>query len=124
MNVLYVFLWIVAAHWISDFVLQSDWMSKNKSKSNTALGCHVIVYALAMIILCVMPMAWAGVTVTAFIFWWLFNWVAHGVTDYFTSRWTSKLWAKGEVHNFFVVVGLDQLIHYWTLGFTLALVTK
>lgn len=44
--------------------------------------------------------------------------ITHWITDYNTSRWTSKLWAKGDVHNFFVVVGGDQLIHYLTLLIT------
>jgi len=44
--------------------------------------------------------------------------LTHWFTDLFTSRWTSKLWEKKDVHNFFVVIGLDQLIHATTLLIT------
>ena len=44
--------------------------------------------------------------------------VCHTITDYFTSRLNSKLWAKGDVHNFFVSVGFDQVLHYVQLFLT------
>jgi hypothetical protein len=37
------------------------------------------------------------------------------VTDFVTSRISSRLYAKGDIHNFFVVVGFDQFLHYSAL---------
>jgi len=55
---------------------------------------------------------WSG---TKFV---LITFVAHTITDYFTSRLNAKLWAKGDVHNFFVSVGFDQVLHYVQLFVT------
>ena len=44
------------------------------------------------------------------------------ITDYFTSKWTAKLYAKGNIGSFFIVVGLDQTIHFSTLFLTLYLI--
>jgi len=54
----------------------------------------------------------------------LITFITHFITDYFTSKWTSRLWEKKEVHNFFVVIGLDQLIHSITLIFTFYYLTN
>jgi hypothetical protein len=42
----------------------------------------------------------------------LITFIAHTITDYFTSRLNSKLWQQGKVHNFFISVGFDQVLHY------------
>jgi hypothetical protein len=100
---------IIIVHWIADFVSQSDYVAKNKSKRNDILGCHAGVYTLEFL-----------------IFGWKFafiNGVIHFCVDYFTSRWSSRLWAKGKVHNYYVVIGLDQLIHTATLIATSGLIT-
>lgn len=100
-NNILILIWL---HFLADFILQSDAMVKNKSKSNKWLLYHIIVYSIPFT-----------------IFGWLFaivNGIAHGITDYVTSRITSKLWAKGKVHWFFVVIGLDQAIHLTTLILT------
>lgn len=120
---------ILIVHWIGDFLLQSNWMALNKSKHLDVLFIHALIYS------------------ACFYFGWgrtffLLTFLSHITTDFFTSRWTAKLWfidLKEEVkvrglllptfqfarvhpdkrHGFFVVIGLDQLIHFTTLGLTL-----
>ena len=105
----------LAIHWVFDFVLQSNWMATNKSKSNVALGAHVGIYTCGMALLAVIAL---GPTVGAILFT-LINGAFHFGVDYCTSRVTSHLWQKTDVHNFFVVVGFDQLIHATTLIVTI-----
>lgn len=125
---------VLVVHFIADFLLQSDWMAVNKSKSNAALTAHVTVYAACFLVF--------GIHFAAVTFY------LHWITDYFTSRWTSKLWffkyvcsycgepwdthdcgkvdgpfwtyVHSKRHWFFVVIGLDQLIHFFTLAVTYA----
>lgn len=92
---------LLVLHFVSDFLLQSDWMAQNKSSSNKALGLHVLLYSIPFII--ISPI------------FALINGVAHFITDYVTSRITKNLWEKKEVHWFFAVIGLDQLLHYIVL---------
>ena len=120
MQYFYGMMYLIVLHFIADFILQSDWMAQNKSKSNEALGFHVCIYTLVLLFGSV-PLAFIvpvynGKLVLA---WVLLNGCAHFATDYITSRINSKLWAAKEVHWFFVGVGADQVIHYMTLGFTM-----
>lgn len=109
------FLILLVVHWIADFVLQTHWQASNKSKNNVALFRHVMIYAASL-----------GVS-AALIFgpgigWLLFvlvNFALHFATDYITSRASSKLYAKHDWHNFFVVICFDQMIHQLTLGLTM-----
>lgn len=107
---LYAIIVILFAHWISDFVLQSTWMAKNKSIDNNALLSHVAVYTFGMFLaaLWLMPLADA-------IAFSIITFGTHFLVDHVTSRITRRLWEKQDVHNFFVVIGLDQMIHYITL---------
>src|SRR4051812_6679636 len=91
-------LLLIWFHFVSDFLLQTDSMALNKSSSNKWLVLHVLVY---------------GIPFHIFFGWKyaLFNVVAHFVTDYCTSRATTKLYKAGQRHWFFVVIGLDQAIH-------------
>ena len=128
---------IIFAHWFSDFVLQSGWMATNKSKNWLALSSHVAVYTVAFALTMLSLSTFIGMNETgtvqhavfvltpyAFATWIALNGVLHFVTDAVTSRITSRLWAKGDMHNFFVVVGLDQMIHYFCLFGTFVLLVS
>ena len=108
---------VILLHFIFDFVLQSHWMASNKSKNNTALFCHVSVYTIG---LCLIGMMFGEDNLIG-VYWVLGNAALHFATDYTTSRITSKLFAK-DWHNFFVVVGIDQVLHYVTIFSTLWLI--
>jgi len=127
-------LQIVFAHWVSDFVLQSHWMATNKSKNWRALLAHVATYTASMTVLMfIMALLLAdtvikfnmingiilAMTPTAYMAWILLNGMLHLITDAVTSRITYKLWGRSKMHDFFVVVGFDQMIHYTCLFVTL-----
>lgn len=135
---------LLTAHFVGDFLLQSNWMALNKSKRWWPLTCHAFVYAGFVGIAgnLILP------NLEARLWFWAITLVTHFLTDAVTSRWTTKLWffrkepgiwaqaeymvpkhgrtivnpwvenTAGDRHWFFVVIGLDQLIHAWTLGLT------
>ena len=89
-------------------------MAKGKSKNNFDLLSHTTVYSF----LWYYPM---GIMLKSFFLPFIFvviTLIIHTLTDYFTSRLNSRLWAKGDVHNFFVSVGFDQVLHYVQLFLT------
>lgn len=107
-----VLVYLMCTHFWGDFVMQTHWMATNKSKSIKALSAHVGVYtgfiavfALSVALGGYMTILGAG----AFI---AINSVLHFMTDFCTSRITSRYWSQGKLHEFFVVVGLDQLLHF------------
>jgi len=117
-DLLLPFVWLLGVHWLADFVLQTHWQATNKSKRLDALALHVFTYTAALALGSVLLFPrWPSFAWPIFV---AVNGAAHFVTDFFTSRWSSKLYAKQDYHNFFVVIGLDQLIHHATLAATLA----
>jgi|SRR6185369_3222161 len=107
---------ILLIHWFSDFVLQTDKQAKGKSKNWNDLLQHTINYSLIW--------ALAGCILFPINYWpqiilfFLITFFTHTITDYFTSRLNSKLWAEGKVHYFFVSIGFDQILHYVQLFLT------
>lgn len=92
---------ILLIHWFADFVLQRREWAENKSKSIVALSKHCAIYSICFIVF-------------GFVFglsYWLINSVSHFVIDFITSKCTTKLYNKGDYHNFFVVIGFDQFLH-------------
>lgn len=119
---------IIIIHWFADFVLQTDKQAKGKSKNWSDLLGHTFTYSLVW--LCVgffiylnqfkpfnpehnemMNQYWNHYIPLGLLFA-LITFIAHTITDYFTSRLNARLWAKGDTHNFFVSVGFDQVLHY------------
>lgn len=109
-------IWLLFAHFIADFVCQTHGMATNKSKNWVALGAHVFVYDIVVTagVILLSVAFHRGNPMTSVWFYYITG-AAHFATDAITSRITAKLWAAQRVHDFFVVVGLDQWIHATTL---------
>lgn len=126
----YTIFTVVIIHWLADFFFQTDEMSKGKSTSNKVLRDHIWVYWIGLVLIAVLNLNLFhpenGSTAAAIwaTTWCLINAVAHFFTDYVTSRASSLLWKDGNVHDFFVVIGIDQAIHMLTLFGTLIYFTK
>lgn len=110
---IYVIIW---AHFVSDFILQTDKMAKGKSSSNRRLAEHIAVYTAALLVV----LAWEH-SIRGALLYCVVNGAAHFATDYVTSRMTKRLWEQKRVHDFFVVIGADQAVHMTTLIATLPL---
>lgn len=106
---------LLITHWVGDFALQSQNMSQNKSHSNKWLTLHVFIYTTVLLASSVFYWNHQFLNVLLFVG---INGIVHWGVDWFTSRWTSHLWRNQRVHDFFAVIGLDQLTHYLTLFIT------
>lgn len=113
-------LTLIWSHWLADFVAQTDEMAINKSKSLEWLIYHAMSYTLALIVtMTLVTYVMLGTPLHATIIsYGLLNGFLHGLVDYGTSKWTSKLWNDNKRHDFFVIVGLDQGIHMTILFIT------
>ena len=97
-------IFIILLHWLADFVLQTDQMAQNKSKSLYWLTLHVFAYSLIFF-----GFGWKFVLIT---------FVCHWITDFVTSKITSYYWKIENRHMFFVVIGFDQFLHITQLLLT------
>lgn len=114
---------ILFVHWVGDFVVQTEWEARNKSKSWVALISHTSTYTALWIMFSVFFLTDWG------MFWFpIITFVTHTIIDYFTSRLNAKLAItareKNDYHNFFVSVGFDQFLHYTQLFLTYIFFTK
>lgn len=114
---------ILITHWVADFILQTDKQAKGKSKNWSDLLSHTGNYSLVWFLIVLLFGIFNKNQTTEYyvystILFVLITFICHTITDYFTSRLNSKLWAKGEVHNFFISVGFDQVLHYVQLFLT------
>lgn len=116
MITLYTIVTFLFFHWAFDFFFQTDQMAIGKSKEYKWLNKHVQVYAIGLALMAIFNCAFFGMSITLMYAWVLFNAAAHFFTDYVTSRASSAIYATNESkHDFFVMIGVDQLIHYVTI---------
>ena len=126
---IYILFGILIIHWFADFVLQTDQMAKNKSTSNYWLTKHVYryttVWVAAMFIYCAVlyGITWTPEGVRLCFLFPIITFVCHWLTDYLTSRLNTRLHKKGDIHNFFVSIGADQVYHYVQLVLTFQLLS-
>lgn len=119
---------IVVAHFFADFVAQSGYMATKKSSSFTVLCQHALMYGAVFSSVYILFRTLVGMGLGESYFpsalnvvnWLVVNTLIHLCVDYVTSKRNSKLYNLEDKHDFFVGVGLDQLIHYVTLILTYA----
>lgn len=116
-----IIIGILVVHFIADFYYQTNDMATKKSKSIKWLTYHILTYTFILFIGGFLY--WNGQHI-AVIYFALINGAAHWIVDFFTSKITKYLWKAKKVHHFFVVIGLDQLIHYITLFTTYTVLFK
>lgn len=103
-----ILLFILVIHYLGDFILQSDKQAKNKYKGELDMFSHVSTYSFVWLLF------------TYFMFndieksfqFAIMTFVAHFLTDLFTSNLTKYYADKKDYHNMFVVIGFDQILHY------------
>ena len=104
---------ILAFHYLLDFSLQTQWQAENKSKNLKALSIHVSVYSIGwgfLSLFCLFDM-----DIHRTMIFTVITFILHFVTDYLTSRQSSKFFGNKDYHNGFMVIGFDQFIHYVSL---------
>ena len=111
--------YVALTHYWADFTMQTNWMATNKSKSVKALSAHVGVYT-GMMAIFAMSLALSGYFSLPGMFGFvLLNGALHFCVDFCTSKITSRYWSQNKMHEFFAVVGFDQLLHFNCLLITL-----
>lgn len=106
---------IFIGHYIADFLCQTNWMALNKSKSLVPLTIHVMVYSGVLSGFFAFAANLVGLTIPMIAVWVLVNASGHFVTDFITSRMSSKAYKNNEMRKFWAVIGVDQLIHLMCL---------
>jgi hypothetical protein len=112
---LQIALALILIHFIADFLCQTDSMALNKSKSIYWLTVHVITYTIVLSIAIIIMAMVFNLNFKTAIIYALLNGALHFITDFFTSKLTSRLAKLPSKHWFFVAIGADQLIHYYCL---------
>lgn len=116
---LYTVILIIVIHFFADFVCQTHEMAINKSKDNYWLSAHVRVYTLVSFLVwdfCILQPS-IEYHLNDYLVFLIFVFGTHWITDYITSRFSGKYFGSGDYHNGFVVVGLNQVLHYIQLFF-------
>jgi len=108
---------IIVCHYIADFIFQAESWSLGKSKSWTPLLKHTATYSLIWLL----PMWIMTHSIISALLFCLMTFIAHTITDYFTSRIVSKRFEDkyygSPIPNFgaFSIIGFDQVLHYTQL---------
>ena len=98
---LYLVFLILFAHYFGDFILQTNEMAINKSKSFLFLIDHIMMYMIGIFMIMIIPAAIGLFKAETIIIWTILNGGIHFVFDFVTSKINAKLRQKENKHNFF-----------------------
>lgn len=118
---------LICIHYIADFIFQSSKMALGKSKNIKDLLHHTFVYSSiwSIPIIFLFPKDWScDQYIYGSLLFCSITFIAHTITDYFTSRIVHKSFANKmqdrSILNFgpFSMIGFDQVLHYTQLFLT------
>jgi thiosulfate reductase cytochrome b subunit len=102
----------MSLHFVGDFMFQTENMSKNKSSDWSVLLLHSWVYATVLLVWVIYLGLIQPTKVEFLPLVYMVILSSHICIDGITSRVTHNFWDDGKYHEFFVTIGLDQLIHF------------
>lgn len=105
---------IFCAHFIGDYVLQPRWMGDKKHKDESILFLHGTVYSITLMIFLLFTF-----TVPQILILGILNGVLHVVVDAVTSNLSHYFYGQERYKMFFIVIGIDDLIHLYTIFATI-----
>lgn len=108
-------IFILAIHWFADFVMQTDKQAKGKSRQWKWLLSHTVTYSLFWFIPTLIIFNLNSLSAIYFV---IITFVIHTSQDYITSRINLRLHQQNKIHEFFISVGFDQLLHFIQLLLT------
>ena len=117
---LYAIFLIIIIHWIADFVFQAEKWALGKSKALKPLLMHTFTYSSIWYVAILIY----SHDLNSSMWFMIITFVAHTITDYFTSKFVSKKFERKEfgspIPNFggFTYIGFDQVLHYVQLILT------
>lgn len=111
-----LFIYILIIHYLGDFALQTSDQALNKSSNNIYLLRHVAVYSFVWLLFSIVFVGYVGIW--GVILFVSITFITHFCIDYVTSRIVKSFFEKKDYHNAFVVIGMDQILHYIQLWFT------
>lgn len=105
---------ILFIHWIGDFVLQLPGWAETKWYNRSSLIKHAVTYGFILFggVFCIT--CTSSLNLNTFIECILFsacNAFIHYAVDRKTSIYCHNLFSEKRIHDFFVIIGLDQFIH-------------
>jgi len=116
---------IIIIHWVADFVCQDEKWALGKSKNWSDLLNHTFTYSIIWFFAGLFILGYNSdnfqdslqfyMSVINFV---SITFIAHTITDYFTSRIVSKKFENKQygsaIPNFgaFTIIGIDQVLHY------------
>lgn len=106
-----VFLYLLTAHLIGDWIIQTSWMALEKSKNLLALLAHIVTYHIFSL----GALYLAGVDLIQAIWVTLFLAVTHAILDNrrFEIWWLRKIkMVKDEEIPMWLLLGVDQSFHF------------
>jgi len=115
---------IIVVHFIADFICQDEKWALGKSKNWSDLLSHTFTYSFVWLFPALIYCIYMKINPLYAVLFSFITFVSHTITDYFTSRVTNKLYAKGKFGSsipnlgFFSMIGFDQVLHYAQLFLT------
>jgi len=108
-----VIISLLFIHWIADFVLQLPSWADTKWYNLNSLKKHCATYGAILFggLVCINSLDMTfSILCLCFIFAFT-NTIFHYLFDYYSSKWLHALFVEKRIHDFFVVMDLDQMSH-------------